>query len=130
MVGRLSRARATLATATAHCCSSNRLRARKAHDRSKVYQPATSAAMRRHNAIAKCGGRARVPALHGERRFLESISSQGQLVLGGDSETGSRRIPDLHRSGFAWKNALRKNGPQERVVHRWNSARPSKTRRI
>ena len=49
MVGRLSRARATLATATAHCCSSNRLRTRKAHDRSKVYQPTTSAAMRRHN---------------------------------------------------------------------------------
>ena len=79
MVGRLSRARATLATATAHCCSSNRLRARKAHDRSKVYQPATSAAMRRHNAIAKCGGRARVPALHGERRFLESIGSRGRF---------------------------------------------------
>ena len=49
MVGRLSRARATLATATAHCCSSNRLRTRKAHDRSKVYQPTASAAMRRHN---------------------------------------------------------------------------------
>ena len=49
MVGRLSRARATLATATAHCCSSNRLCTRKAHDRSKVYQPTTSAAMRRHN---------------------------------------------------------------------------------
>ena len=49
MVGRLSRARATLATATAHCCSSNRLRTRKAHDRSKVYQPTASAAIRRHN---------------------------------------------------------------------------------
>lgn len=49
MVGRLSRTRATLATATAHCCSSNRLRTRKAHDRSKVYQPTASAAMRRHN---------------------------------------------------------------------------------
>ena len=168
MVGRLSRARATLATATAHCCSSNRLRTRKAHDRSKVYQPTASAAMRRHNGQPPNAARLfpprrteglsnRIPFSFVRPalvvlRLLFSVCSpspQKARALACPSTSGRlpaptpgrivvrRRAPKgathscLSRKSISHgKRFTRKNGPQERVVHKRNSAHPSAARLV
>lgn len=166
MVGRLSRARATLATATAHCCSSNRLRTRKAHDRSKVYQPTASAAMRRHNdqpSNAACvfpprrteGLSNRIPFSFVRPalvvlRLLFSVcspspqkaraclpphagkiaSTPGRIVVRRRAPKGATHSCLSRKSISHGKRFTRKNGPQERVVHKRNSAHPSAARLV